>query len=180
MANFLTIHIAYIALLTASIFAIVTDVRSRKIPNVIPISLAASALIFKAAHGPTDFLTAVAVLLAVLFVGTVAFSFHWLGGGDVKLLAAGCAFLPPSEGVYFLLFTAIGGGILALVTAAAKGTLRSTIAGAFTIVHGLQVDKDILIKPQSSTQLPYAIAISFGALSVMLMHVFNTTALRIS
>jgi len=169
----------YIALLIACSIAAITDVRSRTIPNAIPISLVIFALIFKAMHGPVDLGISIAAIIVMLMLGSVVFSMRFLGGGDIKLLAAGCAFLPVSEMTQFLLFTAVGGGLLAIVTAALNGTLKKTLHGAFTILHGVRVDPSIAVAPTTQTSLPYAIAITFGAISVTLIHTFSPTGLRV-
>jgi prepilin peptidase CpaA len=169
----------YIALIVACIFASIFDVRSRKIPNAIPISLVVAAFIFKAMHGPAEFGIAVSATIALLLLGSLAFSLHILGGGDVKLLAAGCAFLPPSEMPQFLLSTALGGGMLALMTACTQRTLKTSLQGAFTIMHGIRIDPTTAIAPATRTSLPYAIAITFGAISVTLIHTFSPTGLRV-
>jgi prepilin peptidase CpaA len=169
----------YIALIVACIFASVFDVRSRKIPNAIPISLLLAAFTFKAMHGPAELGIAVTATIVLLLLGSLAFSLRLLGGGDVKLLAAGCAFLPPSEMPQFLLFTALGGGALALVTAGMQKTLKRSLQGALSIMHGIRIDPTMAVSPATRTSLPYAIAITFGAISVTLIHTFSPTGLRV-
>lgn len=180
MAHLIDQSIPYAALLIACIFATCTDIRSRKIPNAIPISLAVAALIYQAMHGPFALFSALAAMVAMLFCGTILFSFGWLGGGDIKFLAAGCALLPLSEAMYFVIFTAIGGGILALATATMRGTLRQTIAGSLMILHSAKIDAKMPAAPQTETRLPYAIAITFGALVLTFMHTYYPTGLRFS
>lgn len=179
MPHVLYAFIPYIALIVACICASFFDVRSRKIPNAIPISLVSAALIFKAMHGPADFGIAVATTVTLLLLGSVAFSLRFLGGGDVKLLAAGCAFLPPSEMPQFLLSTALGGGVLALLTACMQNTLKTSLQGAFSIMHGIRIDPTTAVSPATRTSLPYAIAITFGAISVTLIHTFSPIGLRV-
>ena len=41
------------------------------------------------------------------------------------MIAAGCALVSPIEGLYFILFTTMGGGILAIIAAAMKGQASS-------------------------------------------------------
>jgi prepilin peptidase CpaA len=172
-------YIPYIGLLIACICASVFDIRSRRIPNAIPLSLVSAALIFKAIHGPVEFGISIAAVIVLLLLGTVLFSLRFLGGGDIKLLAAGCAFLPFAEMPQFLLYTAVGGGVLALATAAMNKTLKRSFRGALTIMHGMSVDVGATVAPTTQTSLPYAIAITFGAISVTLIHTFSQTGLRV-
>ncbi len=172
-------QLPYIVLLIACVAAAVTDIRARKIPNAIPLMLVVCALTLRATQGPGELLTALATVFVVMAVGLAGFCIKALGGGDVKLLAAACACIPVGEGLYFLLFTAVGGGILAIVTAAFKGTLKQTLSGSFAIFHGLTIDPTTRIATQSTTTLPYAIAITFGALSITLMHTFDPASLRV-
>jgi prepilin peptidase CpaA len=172
-------YIPYIGILIACVCASVFDIRSRMIPNAIPLSLVSAALIFKATHGPVDLGIAIATVIVLLLFGSVLFSLRVLGGGDIKLLAAGCAFLPFGEMSQFLLSTAIGGGILAIVTALFRKTLKSSFSGALAIMHGMSVDSGVTVAPTTQTSLPYAIAITFGAISVTLIHTFSQTGLRV-
>ena len=57
----------------------------------------------------------VAVFAALLALGTVLFAAGKLGGGDVKLLAAGGLWFPITEGLQMLLAVALAGGGLALL-----------------------------------------------------------------
>src|SRR5688572_2362189 len=92
--------------LAVGFVACVTDVRSRRIPNVLTFGAAAAALLFHLFVAGTGGLqTAVGGWL----VGTVLFlPFFALGGmgaGDVKLLAALGAWLGPRETVWLALYT---------------------------------------------------------------------------
>ena len=75
-------------------------------------------LVVRAMQGFQSAAVAVALLISVLALGTVAFSFGWLGGGDVKLAAAVAASFTFPDAVAFLLYTAIAGGAFALLYAA--------------------------------------------------------------
>ncbi len=124
----MNVSIATWLVLGACALAVLTDLRSRRIPNALTAALAIAALALHATQGPVAFAVACATLVGVLLIGFVAFSFGWLGGGDVKLLAAGAAALGLPDAVPFLIYTAIGGGVLALVVAIAMGRLKSVLA----------------------------------------------------
>lgn len=64
--------------------------------------------------GSVDWLGGVLVALAVLAVGIFLFAFNWIGGGDVKLMAAVSLGAGPTLIASFLMLTAVAGGVLAL------------------------------------------------------------------
>jgi len=155
--------ISALIVLIACAAGAITDLRTRRIPNVIPISLAVAGAIVAAVSGWQTLLVFAAIGVAVIAGGTVLFSFKLLGGGDVKLLAAACASLAASHLVLpFLLATILSGGVIGIAIAAMSGRLRATAehlqamalpvfaGGSFTpVAHG--------------TKMPYGLAIFCGA-----------------
>lgn len=111
----MSLSLAIWFVLIACAIAVVTDLRSGRVPNALTAALAIAALGVHAVQGPASLAIACATLVGVLLLGFVAFSFGWLGGGDVKLLAAGGAALSLPDAVPFLVYTALGGGLLAIV-----------------------------------------------------------------
>src|SRR6202043_1185329 len=97
----------------ALLFAAAHDVAVRTVPNLVSLIVAIAGLGLNTFDGR---------LLQALFGGGLVFVAawfcwrkNWIGGGDVKLLAA-CAFLvPPASLPEFMLSTAIAGGVLALL-----------------------------------------------------------------
>ena len=124
---------AIIALVVALI-ACVTDVRSRRIPNVLTLGGAAAALVF---HAVTAEGAGIGAAAMGWLVGTAVFlPFFLLGGmgaGDVKLMAALGAWLGPGEALAIAIYASLVGGALALGVALATGYLRT----AFRNVGGL-------------------------------------------
>src|ERR1700722_2027338 len=166
----MNITLATWLVLGACAIAVATDLRSRRIPNVLTAALAVAALGLHATSGLAAFGVALATLVGVLFLGLVAFSFGWLGGGDVKLLAAGAAALGFPDALPFLVYTAIGGGVLALVFAAVTGRLGSVLRSVALIVRPFAYKGTTPVAPTDPIMLPYAIAIAFGAVAVALSH----------
>jgi len=156
--------------LGACAIAVVTDLRTRRIPNALTAALAVAALGLHATSGFAAFGIALATLVGVLFLGLVAFSFGWLGGGDVKLLAAGAAALGFPDALPFLVYTAIGGGIFALVFATVTGRLGIVLKSVALIVRPFAYKGTTPVAPTDPIMLPYAIAIAFGAVAVALSH----------
>jgi len=162
--------IAIWLVLGACAIAVATDVATRRIPNLLTGALAIAALALHSTMGWTSFLLACAMLVGVTLLGFVAFSFRWLGGGDVKLLAAGAAALGFPDAVPFLIYTALAGGILALAVALAMGRLTSVFASIALVLRPLAFKGTVAVAPKAPITLPYAIAIASGAAAVALSH----------
>jgi prepilin peptidase CpaA len=153
-----------ILLLAACAMAVWTDLRTRRIPNWLTSALAAGALALHLPHGWTGVGSALAAGIVIFVLGTFAHSMRILGGGDVKLLAAGGLALGYPDCVLFILYTFLGGGVLAIAFALAQRRLRSTLAN----VRALAQTRTLLDDAAPSARMPYAIAIAFGSLIVAL------------
>jgi prepilin peptidase CpaA len=151
-------------LLAVCAIAIVTDLRARKIPNWLTAALAATALVLHVPAGWAAVGCALAAGGVIFALGAVAHSVRVLGGGDVKLLAAGALAVGYPDCVIFVLYTCLGGGVLAVFFALAQGRLRSTLSkvGTFALTRTLLDDAG------PSARMPYAVAIAFGAAIVAL------------
>jgi prepilin peptidase CpaA len=99
-------------------------VRTRKIPNAIPLALALFGLAFNAFGGWRVALSAGAAGLLILIVGTLPFSLGVLGGGDVKLLAACACVFGLSQLLPLVVYTALIGGAVALCVMAYRRLAR--------------------------------------------------------
>src|SRR5262245_59096717 len=102
----------------ATALAAVIDLRTRRIPNALTGSLAVVGIALAAVQlGPVGLGGAlVGCLLGFAFM-LPGHIFGATGGGDVKLFAAAGALLGPSATVRAFLYTAIAGGVLALIVA---------------------------------------------------------------
>ena len=138
-------------LAAAAVAAAASDVRSRRIPNALTGALAVAGV---CTAGATGGLTGAGIALAILAVslaaGTYAFSRGWFGGGDIKLLAAGCCGLTPALAADYLLYTALCGGLLSLYWLASSQRM-------VTVLITRQL-------PQTGERLPYGVAAAGGAL----------------
>jgi len=156
--------------LAACAVAVATDITTRRIPNLLTALLAVAALALHAFAGWSSFGITCATLVGVLLIGFVAFSFGWLGGGDVKLLAAGAAALGFPDAVPFLIYTALAGGIFALIFAIALGRLGSVLASVALVLRPFAYKGTVAVAPRAPITLPYAVAIASGAAAVALSH----------
>jgi len=166
----MNISLAIWLVLGACAVAVATDVATRRIPNLLTAALAVAALALHATMGWKSLLLACLMLACVLLLGFVAFSFRWLGGGDVKLLAAVAATLGFPDAVPFLIYTSIAGGVLAIVVAIAMGRLGSVFRSVALALRPFAFKGTVAVAPKSPIKLPYAVAIASGAAAVALSH----------
>jgi len=156
--------------LAACAVAAVTDMRMRRIPNRLTAALAAVVFFMRATQGIQSLALAVAVGVGVLALGTVAFSFGWLGGGDVKLTAAVAASYSFPDALVFLIYASIAGGVFAALYAAATGRLGTVIRNLGGVLRPLAYEGTVAVLPPARIAFPYATAIAAGALLVSLSH----------
>ena len=115
--------------------ATVGDLRTRRNPHAVTAPLAGVGVGLAAAGVSGISLGASA---AGLFVGMLLMMpGHMLGAtgaGDVKLMAAIGAIVGPGQVVTAFLFTAIAGGVLAVIVAARRRRLAATFAGTGRLI----------------------------------------------
>lgn len=137
----------------------VTDIYSRRIPNVITYGAITLVLIASLQHGPAAFGWGVLWLAVTIVAGSVLFSRGWIGGGDIKLMAAGSAAIGYPAFLSVLLYIAVAGGFVAAVAAARKGRFRETV---FSVAVSA-VTKTAVVPHATSSRIPYALAICAGS-----------------
>lgn len=143
------------------VWALLEDLRCRRVPNIVPVSVAALFAIHMAsssdpARGWWGLATGVA-LFAALFV---VWSRGWIGAGDVKLAAAVGLWIGPEQLPLFLLGTTLLGGLMAIAL-----LLSATPwAGAIAAVAGHAPRPAAAPAPT----VPYAVAIVVAALAILL------------
>lgn len=157
----MTLAIALV--LIASLFAAISDLRTRRVPNALVGALFVSGLALNAFSGWQSVLADLAIVAIVIVAGTFAFSLKLIGGGDVKLLAAAAGTLGYPAGGDFLLFTLLCGGLVAVAFSAMRGRLGATFSNvramALPVFAGAAP-----ARPQAGLAMPYAVAIFAGAL----------------
>ena len=104
------------------------DLRTRRVPNALTLTLAAAGIVFAAAGiGRVTLLGAIAGMAAGLLLMLPGHLFGATGAGDVKLFAALGAILGPASIGAAFLYTAIAGGVLAATVAVRRRRLGQTI-----------------------------------------------------
>jgi prepilin peptidase CpaA len=103
--------------------ASLNDIAVRAIPDVASIGLVLLGVAVRLVDG--NAIAALVASAAILLLGAVCWRFGWLGGGDVKLLAA-CAWLvSPPLVPQLVLVTALTGGVLACLYLALSWMARA-------------------------------------------------------
>ena len=163
--------IATITLVAVSLVAAYTDLARRRISNVLTFGLAAAALVLSLSHGAVAFAVMLAAYVALLAVGTIPFSRGWIGGGDVKLIAAGavCAGWPGLAS--FLLITSVAGGALAVIELVRARRLQFALMQLATAAYVGGLGRGVILEPERR-RLPYALAIVTGALYLLASETF--------
>ena len=150
--------------------ACVTDMRSRRIPNVLTFGSATAALVFHTlaptGHGVNWAVAGWFVGAALMFL---PFALRGLGAGDVKLAAALGSWLGPTNAMWMVVYTMIAGGVLALLVAACHGYLRRALANIWLLLQhwavvGLRPLDTISLEGSDGPRLAYALPIFAGVL----------------
>ncbi len=149
--------------------AVVWDLSTRRIPNVITFGAALLALIV---HGYLGGWPGIGTCLAGWAVGVAfffpLFALGGMGAGDVKLLGALGAWLGPISVIWVALFAGIAGGVMGVVVAAYSGYLRQALRNVWGLllywrVAGVQPMPELtLAAPSTAPRLAYAVPLLAG------------------
>lgn len=152
--------------------AVITDVRSRRIPNSLTFPALGAAIIVRFAFQgwPGLGLALLGAIIAPLILFIVHFG-RGIGMGDLKLAAAVGAFFGPVAAVVAMLASAILGGMLAMALLMQRGQLLAEFFSLFLVgVPFLKAKKaDELPESAASTvtTMPYGVAIAIGSLTTL-------------
>ena len=155
------------------IFASGTDWKYRKIPNVIPFTLALLGFILSfSKNGWEGAVQSIAGMVTGCMLLYIPFSLGGMGGGDVKLLAAIGACLGPSQVFEIFLAAAIAGGVLALIEVTrqkAWAYLFESFKNRFIhfALSGRLAKESRICFNTKPLYIPYAIAIALGYLGLL-------------
>ena len=159
------IHISIGTLLT---LACVSDLHTRRIPNVLTFSAAGGALVF---HLITGGWNAAGWSLAGCIVGLLLFfpifALRGMGAGDVKLLASVGAWIGPAHVAVAAVAPSIAGAILALVIALGYGYLTMALRNVWLLlahwrVVGVRPLDAVSLQGSKGPRLAYAVPIAIG------------------
>ncbi|WP_439548482.1 prepilin peptidase [Falsiroseomonas sp.] len=145
----------------ALIAAALHDVVARTIPNAIPAFVALLGLALRAAEG--DLAWGLLAFVLVFALAVIAWRYHVMGGGDVKLLAA-CALLPaPGSVADMMVAIALAGGALSLFYLAFRGRRPLPIPPRAASLPARAWRAEIW-RLRRGGPLPYGVAICGGVL----------------
>jgi prepilin peptidase CpaA len=159
-----------VALAAGVIVATVVDIRTRRIPNAITASMAGAGIGFAASGLSGISLSAAALGFAVgLVLMLPGHSLGATGAGDVKLMAAIGSLLGPVVVVKAFLFTAVAGGVLAVIVAARRRRLAATFAGTARLIATPSDARNECRTAAPSSRFAYGPAIAIGSVMAALI-----------
>jgi prepilin peptidase CpaA len=146
----------------------VTDVKSRRVPNL----LTGPAFVFGlglhlvlGGWGDMAISAAAGLLCGLVFL--VFYLAGGMGAGDVKLITAVGCICGLHNIASLLALTGIAGGAMAVILAVSRGRLRETLGNVLELVshhrsEGLTPHPEINVRNTTTLRLPYALAICAG------------------
>lgn len=161
-------------LLGVLVIAVITDIRSHRIPNWLTLPAMIGGLGFNViSAGVAGLLFSFEGLFLGIGLFIVLYFLSGMGAGDVKLMGAVGAMIGPKMTLMAALYTALAGGIYAVVIIAfhprAKA-IRAALAGTvkeFMYSHTLRYNK-----PQNVEKPPklcYGVAIAIGSVVAVIL-----------
>jgi prepilin peptidase CpaA len=152
------------------------DLHNRRIPNYVTFGSALLALGYGAVTGGWSGLGLSAsgwALGIALFVPF--FLLRGMGAGDVKLLAALGAWVGPMSLLSLTFYTAIAGGVMALLVVLWQRKLVTTFRNVWLLVchfrvAGLQPMSELSLENKNAPRLAYGLPIAVGAMLTIWLH----------
>ena len=159
-----------------TLVACITDLKTRRIPNVLTFGAAGVAIgAHAAASGVAGLSSSVSGWLLGIALFFPFFALRGLGAGDVKLLGAIGAWTGPALVFRVALYAGIAGGVLAVIVALHAGYMKQALTN---ILHFIRFWKDEGFKPvegfdlqrAEAPKLAYALPILTGVLVTIWLH----------
>lgn len=151
-----------------ALVAVVCDLRTRRIPNILTFGAAVLAIALHAYFGGW---TGAGIALLGWIVGAAfffpLFALGGMGAGDVKLLAALGACLGPAVTIWLALFSAIAGGAMGLIVSVMSGYLTQAIVNIlwmfrFWRASGPKPVPEVTLATHKGPRLAYALPVFAG------------------
>lgn len=156
--------IVMLAVVAGGVAASAIDLRTRRVPNAVTLSIAATGMALAATGlGRVGLAASVGGCLAGLVLMMPGHLWGATGGGDVKLMAALGTLLGPRGILAAFIAAAIAGGALALIVAARRGRVGQTCGAAARVIATAGANAPDIEDPRSHNRFAYAPAIAIGA-----------------
>jgi prepilin peptidase CpaA len=153
----------------AGALSTIVDLRTRRVPN--PITGGTALIGFALAAAQLSGVTLAGAAAGLALGLLLMMPGHLLGAtgaGDVKLFAAlGTLLGPAAIGMAFF-YTALAGGVLALIVAVNRQRLQTTLARTATLVSSRGANAGEIEAPAGNNRFAYAPAIAAGTLAAAL------------
>jgi prepilin peptidase CpaA len=168
--------LTHVIIVVVALAGSLCDVRTRRIPNYI--TFGAAAVGFAYAFATSGWL-GLGMSMAGWLVGCALFLplffLRGLGAGDVKFLAAFGAWFGPAELFSVFFYTALAGGLMALVLVFARGYFQTAFQNIWLLlchwrVAGLKPHPEVTLDNPRAPRLPYGVAIAAGAITTIWLH----------
>lgn len=157
--------LALAVVVVATVMAAIIDLRTRRVPNVLTMSVALVGFGLAAlGMGRVGIGASIAGCLIGLAVMLPGHLIGATGGGDVKLLAAVGTLLGPGATMRAFVATAIAGGLIAIVVALRRGRVAATLAGTSQLLVSAGSNMGEIRASQHDNRFAYAPAIAIGAI----------------
>jgi len=155
-----------IALFSLLTIAALTDVQQHRIPNVLTIPAMLFGLFSHIyLRGMDGMLFSIGGLALGIGLLLFFYLFGMMGAGDVKLMGAIGSIVGPEEVFQAFIYTALAGGIYAVIVLARGGQLMHFLKRIFISLHMSLINRRPTLIPKegkASPQLCYGIAIAVG------------------
>jgi prepilin peptidase CpaA len=165
----------YIAIVIALI-SCVTDVRTRRIPNVLTFGGALAGVAFHTLNaGPAGSLQSITGWAAGVAVFFLPFALGGMGAGDVKLVAALGAWLGPADTLTLAIYSVLLAGVAAVVVSMRHAYLRQALANVGRLlgywrVVGLRPLPEVSLDSGTGPRLAYAVPVFAGLVTTIWLH----------
>lgn len=161
---------AFAVVAAGALVATVVDIRTRRIPNDLTATMAGAGMGL-AAVGVSGVplwasLAGFALGLALMLPGYLLGA---TGAGDVKLMGAIGAVVGPAMVVPAFLFSAIAGGVLAILIAFRRQRLGATLAGTGRLIARSPGARQEIRSAPAANRFAYGPAIAVGSVLAMLL-----------
>jgi prepilin peptidase CpaA len=163
---------SFVTLVALAIGAIacITDIRTRRIPNVLTFGAAVAAVLFHGFQaGAPGLQSAVTGWVAGTALFLPFFLLGGMGGGDVKLLAALGAWLGPGDALWLAIYASLAGGVMAIGVALLRGYLGTALRNLATLLGswcltGPRSMPAMTLERSKGPRLAYAVPVLVGTM----------------